>query len=420
MAANFLQVSADDAPAVLSKSDAAAVLDAVRETRGARSTVTVVAGAATAPLRRHHHFKFGFTSGVVPYEMEGEGENVKILKVALAETGELVPATSLCQFVRQAASESLEVYREIQRRGLRMPLELPIDAPYKEAVGTFTGIDKGMVKWRRYNEQDLSFYPWEVFPGEPTGRILSFLVDAAAIAALAERQASADAAARSLAPALSDDALGGVLPFVGALPRTDEEAVAFLRGECSTACGGAGADGTYLEVAESEDPTKGRLLAEVILFSTHEGEFSYVGTLSEEEPREDHYTFAAGGSSEPVVSMVSERVKLHCEHLMRACARLAAESAELRIPRRPPMAMADEIDENIDRRFAEYVQRRAAAPPPDSDDDLYNEAFGTLGPPPPPHPSEASLATAFAALSGVSAPAPAPDDGYDASLEAMF
>ena len=134
----------------------------------------------------------------------------------------------------------------------------------------------------------------------------------------------------------------------------------------------------------------------------------------------DHVHWPAGGSSTPVISMVSERVKLHCEHLMRACARLAAESAELRIPRRPPMAMADEIDENIDRRFAEYVQRRAAAPPPDSDDDLYNEAFGTLGPPPPPHPSEASLATAFAALSGVSAPAPAPDDGYDASLEAMF
>ena len=107
MAANILQVSADDAPAVLSKSDAAAVLDAVRETRGARSTVTVVAGAATAPLRRHHHFKFGFTGGVVPYEMEGEGENVKILKVALAETGELVPATSLCQFVRQAAGEMI-------------------------------------------------------------------------------------------------------------------------------------------------------------------------------------------------------------------------------------------------------------------------------------------------------------------------
>jgi|MDSW01.1.fsa_nt_gb hypothetical protein len=399
MAANFQEALLCNAGAVLSKSDAAAVLDAVRETRGARSTVTVVAGAATAPLRRHHHFKFGFTGGVVPYEMEGEGENVKILKVALAETGELVPATSLCQFVRQAASESLEVYREIQRRGLRMPRELPIDAPYKEAVGTFTGIDKGMVKWRRYNEQDLSFYPWEVFPGEPTGRILSFLVDAAAIAALAERQASADAAARSLSPALSDDALGGVLPFVGALPRTDEEAIAFLRGECSTACGGAGADGTYLEVAESEDPTKGRLLAEVILFSTREGEFSYVGTLSEEEPREDHYVFAAAGSSEPVVSMASERVKLHHEFLKRACARLAAGSAELRIP------------------------RRAAAPPlPGSDEHLaeIDEAFEALGPPPPPHPSEASLAAAFAALSGVSAPAPAPDDGYDASLEAMF
>ena len=399
MAANFQEALLCNAGAVLSKSDAAAVLDAVRETRGARSTVTVVAGAATAPLRRHHHFKFGFTSGVVPYEMEGEGENVKILKVALAETGELVPATSLCQFVRQAASEQLAVYREIQRRGLRMPRELPIDAPYKEAVGTFTGIDKGMVKWRRYNEQDLSFYPWEVFPGEPTGRTLSFLVDAAAIASLARRQASADAAARSLSPALSDDALGGVLPFVGALPRTDEEAIAFLRGECSTACGGAGADGTYLEVAESEDPTKGRLLAEVILFSTREGEFSYVGTLSEEEPREDHYVFAAAGSSEPVVSMASERVTLHHKFLARACARLAAESAELRIP------------------------RRAAAPPlPGSDEHLaeIDEAFEALGPPPPPHPSEASLAAAFAALSGVSAPAPAPDDGYDASLEAMF
>ena len=105
MAANFQEALLCNAGAVLSKSDAAAVLDAVRETRGARSTVTVVAGAATAPLRRHHHFKFGFTSGVVPYEMEGEGENVKILKVALAETGELVPATSLCQFVRQAASD---------------------------------------------------------------------------------------------------------------------------------------------------------------------------------------------------------------------------------------------------------------------------------------------------------------------------
>ena len=137
----------------------------------------------------------------------------------------------------------------------------------------------------------------------------------------------------------------------------------------------------------------------MILFSTREGEFSYVGTLSEEEPREDHYVFAAAGSSEPVVSMASERVKLHHEFLKRACARLAAGSAELRIP------------------------RRAAAPPlPGSDDHLaeIDEAFEALGPPPPPHPSEASLAAAFAALSGVSAPAPAPDDGYDASLEAMF
>ena len=126
--------------------------------------------------------------------MEGEGENVKILKVALAETGELVPATSLCQFVRQAASEQLDVYREIQRRGLRMPRELPIDAPYKEAVGTFTGIDKGMVKWRKYNEQDLSFVPR--CSREPTGRILSFLADAGH-AALAERRASAADAAEA-------------------------------------------------------------------------------------------------------------------------------------------------------------------------------------------------------------------------------
>ena len=104
--------------------------------------------------------------------------------------------------------------------------------------------------------------------------------------------------------------------------------------------------------------------------------------------------FAAAGLSEPVVSMASERVTLHHKFLARACARLAAESAELRIPR-----------------------RAAAPPPPDSDDDLYDEAFEALGPPPPPHPSEASLAAAFAALA---APAPAPDDGYDASLGAMF
>ena len=90
-------------------------------------------------------------------------------------------------------------------------------------------------------------------------------------------------------------------------PAPTREAIAFLRGECSTACGGAGADGTYLEVAESEDPTKG-LLAEVILFSTREGEWAYVGTLSEEEPREDHYVFAAAGSSEPVAWMAA-RVK---------------------------------------------------------------------------------------------------------------
>ena len=137
-------------------------------------------------------------------------------------------------------------------------------------------------------------------------------------------------------------------------------------------------------MAEYEDPTKGRLLAEVILFSTREGEFSYVGTLSEEEPREDHYVFAAAGSSEPVVSMASERVKLHHKFLARACARLAAESAELRIPHRaaaPPLPGSDEhlaeIDEALRTRTSAAAARRrklarafptpAPAPAPDDD-----------------------------------------------------
>ena len=38
----------------------------------------------------------------------------------VTKTGVLVPATSLCQFVRQAAAAPLAVYREIQRRGLRL------------------------------------------------------------------------------------------------------------------------------------------------------------------------------------------------------------------------------------------------------------------------------------------------------------
>ena len=57
-------------------------------------------------------------------------------------------------------------------------------------------------------------------PGHPTGRVLSFLVDTAAIAALAQRQASADAAALVLGQALADDVVGNVLSFIGALPAT--------------------------------------------------------------------------------------------------------------------------------------------------------------------------------------------------------
>ena len=53
--------------------------------------------------------------------------------------------------------------------------------------------------------------------------------------------------------ALADDVVGNVLPFVAALPRDDNEVVAFLKAQCSTDCGAAGAKGLYLEVAESED-----------------------------------------------------------------------------------------------------------------------------------------------------------------------
>ena len=331
MAANVQQVSADDAPAVLSKSDAAAVLDAVRATRALRSKVDA---AGTGPPVRKHIYLFGVLE---PCERLG----VLTVKV-VTKTGELVPATSLCQFVQQASAEQIAVLREIQRRGLRMPRELPIDAPYNKAVGTFTGIDKGLRKWLAY--QELSEYghadrvAFDCVPGEPSGRILSFLVDAAAIAELAQRQATAGAAGLALGQALADDALGHALRFVGALPRNDDEAIAILKYQCSTDCGGTGADGTYLEVAESEDPTKGRLLAEVILFSTHEGDFSRLEPRAERPtdnipspdyatlrdappeavhdfmrvrcaqtgPADDFYTFATAGASEPVVSLPSQ------------------------------------------------------------------------------------------------------------------
>ena len=306
------------------------VLLAVRATRAARSKVD---GAGTGPPVRKHRFLI---------ERTGALDTVTVLKV-VTKTGELVPATSLCQFVQQAAAEQIEVYREIQRRGLRMPSELPIDAPYNAAVGTFTGIEKGRRKWGAYVEAfeydgQNDRYACDGVPGDPTGRTLSFLVDTEAIATLAERQVSAGATELALGQALADDVLGHVLRFVGALPRNDDEAIAFLKYQCSTECGGTGADGTYLEVAESYTPDQ-TLYVEAVLFSTREGEFSRLEPRAELParipspdyatirdappeaanaflrimcirigPAEDYYTFAAAGASEPVVSLPSHEL----------------------------------------------------------------------------------------------------------------
>ncbi|CAH0380289.1 unnamed protein product [Pelagomonas calceolata] len=314
------------------------VLLAVRATRAARSKVD---GAGTGPPVRKHRFLI---------ERTGALDTVTVLKV-VTKTGELVPATSLCEFVQQAAAEQIEVYREFQRRG-RIPLELPIDAPYNAAVGTFTGIEKGRRKWDAYvdselrafediynDEYDNDRYACDGVPGDPTGRSLSFLVDTAAIATLAERQVSAGATELALGQALADDVLGHVLRFVGALPRNDDEAIAFLKYQCSTECGGTGADGTYLEVAESYTPDQ-TLYVEAVLFSTREGEFSRLEPRAELPtipspvyatmeggdapfrarhafsrviririgPAEDYYTFAAAGASEPVVSLPSHEL----------------------------------------------------------------------------------------------------------------
>ena len=328
-----------DRDPVLSVSDAAAVLAAVRGTRAARSKVD---GAGTGrPLRAH---RFLLTGGAMNYA------GIEALEV-VTRTGVLVPATSLCQFVRQAGAEQLEVYREIQRRGLPMPRELPIDAPYRAHVRGFTGIDKGRRKWDGYAELRMmgdhgGEDAYKYVPGEPSGRILSFLVDAAAIALLAKRQAPADATALALAPAMVDDVVGHVLPFlfVGALPRSDEEAIAFLKGQCSTDCGGTGSNGTYLEIAESEDIEKEQYV-EAVIFSTRDGLFLRLEPRAEQPatdlpprpdfvsltqgggievqpileahyayeflrstptgPADDFYTFAAAGSSKPVVSLPS-------------------------------------------------------------------------------------------------------------------
>ena len=275
---------------VLSKTDAASVLAAVRATRAARSTVD---GAAAGPPLQKHSFLACFG--------DVEPTHSCVLEV-VNKDGDSVPATSLCQFIQQAAAEQLEVYREIKNRGLLMPRELPIAAPYKHAVTSdFTGVDKGMHNWRAYKELweagEADREPCASVPGQPRGRVLSFLVDAEAIAALVERQASADAATLALGQALADDVVGNVLPFVAMLPRDDDEVVAFLKAQCSTDCGGAGANGLYLEVAESED-YKGRHLADIAIFSTREGEFSYVepqAALPERPVLPDHATLSAAG-----------------------------------------------------------------------------------------------------------------------------
>jgi hypothetical protein len=281
---------------VLSESDAAAVLAAVRGTRAARSKVD---GAGTGqPLRAH---RFLLTGGAM------NNAGIEALEV-VTRTGELVPATSLCQFVRQAAAEQLEVYREIQRRGLTMPRELPIDAPYRAHVRGFTGIDKGLRKWLGYAElcalgHDGGEPAYEYVPGEPTGRILSFFVDAAAIAVLAKRKASAGARVLPLAQALPDDVVGKVLSFIGVIPRNDEEAIAFLKDQCSTDCGGTGSNGIYLEVTESLTPD-GEPYVEAVIFSTRDGFFSCLEP--EDEEATDFYASAAAGALEPVVSLPSK------------------------------------------------------------------------------------------------------------------
>ena len=123
---------------------------------------------------------------------------------------------------------------------------------------------------------------------------------------LAKRQAPVGATALALGQALADDVVGHVLPFlfVGVLPRNDEEAVAFLKDQCSTDCGGTGSNGTYLEVAESLTP-EGEEYVEASIFSTREGLFSVLDAGAD-QPEDEFYFFGAAGSSEPVVSLPSK------------------------------------------------------------------------------------------------------------------
>ena len=364
---------------VLSKTDAASVLDAVYASRAARSTID---GAAAGPPLRLHNF----LACLGDVEFTGSC----VLEV-VNKDGDSVPATSLCQFVQQAAAEQMEVYREIKRRGLLMPRELPIDFPYKQCVTSdFTGMDKGLHNWQAHQELlatgQIDGEACEPVPGQPRGQVLSFLIDAEAIAALVERQASADATALALGQALADDVVGHVLPFVAALPRDDDEVVAFLKAQCSTDCGGAGANGLYLEVAESED-YKGRHLADIAIFSTREGEFSYVepraalpeslvlpdhATLSAAGPEAahsalralctptgragDYYGFSAAGSDACVVSLPSRWLARKTEEVER-CSQFFREL--FRRPREEEMAPAYQ-----DPGSDQYEERRAAAAQP--------------------------------------------------------
>ena len=107
----------------------------------------------------------------------------------------------------------------------------------------------------------------------------------------------------SLAQALPDDVVGKVLSFIGVIPRNDEEAIAFLKGQCSTDCGATGSNGTYLEVTESLTPD-GEPYVKAVILSTRDGLFSCLEP--EDEEATDFYAFAAAGASEPVVSLPSK------------------------------------------------------------------------------------------------------------------
>ena len=218
------------------------MLAAVRATRAARSLVQDTRTDAYPPPRLHRFCRF---LGDVEQHRD---QPTRVLQV-VAATGELVPARSIFEFIRQAATEQVEVCREISRRGLAMPREIPIDEPFASAIDFhFAGIEKGLKNWEDY---DISVAGYSFGERQPRGSILSFLVDRDALAVLARAQRTADVVARS-ADAWADPVMANVLPFVEASPWTGDVA-AFLGAVCSTACGGAGTDGLWLEVSEAAD-----------------------------------------------------------------------------------------------------------------------------------------------------------------------